>query len=36
MKQAIQVLDILGEDKLRRYYTDHFNELLSKEDDILL
>lgn len=31
MKQAIQVLDILGEDKLKLHYTDHFNKLVNKE-----
>ncbi|HEL0795657.1 TPA: Rgg/GadR/MutR family transcriptional regulator [Streptococcus equi subsp. zooepidemicus] len=31
MKQAIQVLDILGEDKLKLHYTDHFDELVNKE-----
>lgn len=28
MRQAIQVLDILGEEKLKLYYTSHFNELV--------
>ena len=31
MKQAIQVLDILGEDKLKLHYTSHFDELVNKE-----
>lgn len=31
MKQAIKVLDILGEDKLKLYYTDHFNKLVNKK-----
>lgn len=31
MKQAIQVLDILKEDKLKLHYTDHFNKLINKE-----
>ncbi|MCS4488337.1 helix-turn-helix domain-containing protein [Streptococcus sciuri] len=31
MKQAIQVLDILGEDRLKLHYTDHFNKLVNKE-----
>lgn len=31
MKQAIQVLDILGEDKLKFHYTNHFNKLTNKE-----
>ena len=31
MKQAIQVLDILGEDKLKLHYTNHFNKLTNKE-----
>ena len=31
MKQAIQVLDILGEDELKLHYTDHFNKLVNKE-----
>lgn len=31
MKQAIQVLDILGEDKLKLHYTDHFDKLVNKE-----
>ena len=31
MKQAIQALDILGEDKLKLHYTDHFNKLVNKE-----
>ena len=31
MKQAIQVLDILGEDKLKLHYTDHFNKLVNKK-----
>ncbi|EGP68806.1 helix-turn-helix domain-containing protein [Streptococcus mitis] len=31
MKQAIQVLDILGEDKLKLHYTSHFDKLLNKE-----
>ena len=30
MKQAIQVLDILGEDKLKFHYTNHFNKLTNK------
>lgn len=30
MKQAIQVLDILGEDKLKLHYTDHFDKLVNK------
>lgn len=29
MKQAIEVLDILGEDKLKLYYTDHFDKLVN-------
>ncbi len=31
MKQAIQVLDILGEDKLKLHYTSHFYKLENKE-----
>lgn len=31
MKQAIQVLDILGEDKLKLQYTSHFYKLVNKE-----
>ena len=31
MKQAIQVLDILGEDKLKLHYTGHFDKLVNKE-----
>ncbi|HFU4056102.1 TPA: Rgg/GadR/MutR family transcriptional regulator, partial [Streptococcus suis] len=31
MKQAIRVLDILGEDKLKLHYTDHFDKLVNKE-----
>ena len=31
MKQAIQVLDILGEDKLKLHYTSHFNKLVNKK-----
>lgn len=31
MKQAIQVLDILGEDKLKLHYTDHFNKLVNNK-----
>jgi transcriptional activator, rgg/gadR/mutR family, C-terminal domain len=31
MKQAIQVLDILGEDKLKLHYTDHFYKMVNKE-----
>ncbi|VNF88453.1 transcriptional activator, Rgg/GadR/MutR family protein [Streptococcus pneumoniae] len=31
MKQAIQVFDILGEDKLKLHYTDHFNKLVNKK-----
>lgn len=31
MKQAIQVLDILGEDKLKLHYTDHFDKLVNKQ-----
>ena len=31
MKQAIQALDILGEDKLKLHYTSHFDKLLNKE-----
>lgn len=31
MKQAIQVLDILGEDNLLLHYTDHFDKLVNKE-----
>ena len=31
MKQAIQALDILGEDKLKLHYTDHFNKLVNKK-----
>lgn len=31
MKQAIKVLDILGEDKLKLHYTDHFNKLVNKK-----
>ncbi|HFR3265213.1 TPA: Rgg/GadR/MutR family transcriptional regulator [Streptococcus suis] len=31
MKQAIQILDILGEDNLKLHYTDHFDKLVNKE-----
>ena len=31
MKQAIQVLDILGEDKLKLHYTNNFYKLVNKE-----
>lgn len=31
MKQVIQVLDILGEDKLKLHYTSHFDKLVNKE-----
>ena len=31
MKQAIQVLDILREDKLKLHYTSHFDKLVNKE-----
>lgn len=31
MKQAIQVLDILGEDKLKSHYTDHLDKLVNEE-----
>ena len=31
MKQAIKVLDILGEDKLKLHYTDHFNKLVNEK-----
>ncbi|HHJ7442058.1 TPA: Rgg/GadR/MutR family transcriptional regulator, partial [Streptococcus pyogenes] len=31
MKQAIQVLDILNEDKLKLHYTDHFDKLVNKD-----
>lgn len=31
MEQAIQVLDILGEDKLKLHYTSHFYKLVNKE-----
>ena len=31
MKQAIQVLDILGENKLKLHYTDHFNKLVNNK-----
>lgn len=31
MKQAIQVLDILGENKLKLHYTSHFDKLVNKE-----
>lgn len=31
MKQSIKVLDILGEDKLKLHYTDHFNKLVNRE-----
>ena len=31
MKQAIQVLDILGEDELKLHYTNHFDKLVDKE-----
>lgn len=31
MKQAIQVLDVLGEDKLKLHYTSHFYKLVNKE-----
>ncbi|WP_313175784.1 Rgg/GadR/MutR family transcriptional regulator [Streptococcus parasuis] len=30
MKQAIQVLDILGEDELKLHYTNHFDKLVNK------
>ena len=31
MKQAIQALDILGEDKLKLHYTSHFYKMVNKE-----
>ena len=31
MKQAIQVLDILGEDKLKLHYTNHFDRLINNK-----
>ena len=31
MKKAIQDLDILGEDKLKLHYTNHFNKLVNKK-----
>ncbi|KXT76910.1 helix-turn-helix domain-containing protein [Streptococcus sp. DD12] len=31
MRQAIQVLDILGEDKLKSHYTEHFDTLVNRE-----
>ncbi|HFR3361324.1 TPA: Rgg/GadR/MutR family transcriptional regulator, partial [Streptococcus suis] len=31
MKQAIQVLDLLGEDKLKLHYTSHFDKLVNKK-----
>ena len=31
MKQAIQVLNILGEDKLKLHYTSHFNKLINNK-----
>lgn len=31
MKQAIQVLDILGEDELKLHYTSHFNKLVNNK-----
>ncbi|HHJ8031301.1 TPA: quorum-sensing system transcriptional regulator Rgg3, partial [Streptococcus pyogenes] len=31
MKQAIQVLDILNEDKLKLHYADHFDKLVNKD-----
>ncbi|MBF0778633.1 helix-turn-helix domain-containing protein [Streptococcus cuniculi] len=31
MKQAIQVLDILGEEELKIHYTDHFDKLVNKD-----
>ena len=31
MKQAIQVLDILGEDKLKLHYTSHFYKMVNKK-----
>lgn len=31
MKQAIKVLDILGEDKLKLHYTSHFNKLVNNK-----
>ncbi|HEL1592741.1 TPA: helix-turn-helix domain-containing protein [Streptococcus suis] len=31
MKQAIQVLDFLGEDKLKLHYTSHFDKLVNKK-----
>lgn len=31
MKQAIKILDILGEDKLKPHYTNHFNKLVNRE-----
>ena len=31
MKQAIQVFEILGEDKLKLHYTEHFDKLVNKE-----
>ncbi|HEM3672702.1 TPA: Rgg/GadR/MutR family transcriptional regulator [Streptococcus suis] len=31
MKQALQVFEILGEDKLKLHYTEHFDKLVNKE-----
>lgn len=31
MKQVIQVLDILGEDKLKLHYTSHFDKLVNNK-----
>ncbi len=31
MRQAIQVLDILGEDKLKLHYTSHFDKLINNK-----
>lgn len=31
MKQAIQVLDILGEDNLKLHYTIHFDKLINNK-----
>ncbi|HFI0686594.1 TPA: Rgg/GadR/MutR family transcriptional regulator [Streptococcus suis] len=31
MKQALQVFEILGEDKLKLHYTNHFDKLVNKE-----
>ena len=33
MKQAIQVLDILGEENLKSHYTNHFDKLVNKKDE---